>query len=558
MPRRRKACYRVSAQVWVGDMIDDDAARTAAAEARTRLERTVTQLSGTTVWPEAVFAEAREAVEAGVRAWLLRGKDSDLLALTADEALRLRAPSAVLDHARRIHDGEAHLRHLLRAGFGTMPGCLSSLREDYTSWRGAAERWCDEIAVLVDALEQAPAPPPPEGPARVEAGTLVGDLRGLMPAFIIARYDHQFRRRPRGGDLTGVFGVRVPPDDDGCSAGIWEGFILPFAYCRDENLRRGLASVVRVIAPLVRAPDCCEHEAMRAMEHVLQAEGLSELCPDVYGVGRWTALELTRAVFWDVLPAFEMVTAVRDGLGIRTEVLERRPVPWTSRGAFLDWIMDMPGTATDFTLFLALEAEGWRPVPSFGKLKGLFRPVHWWLPFLDRNVPQAPEPVAVALYHEPVDQEAIDLVIQLGARTVDLVLWNDYDPLPDLLDWLHAIASRNLPMGLDLEEGGDQVELLALPLDGDRLLIAVVDVGDDGARAAVVVQRGEFVGRFVAALKRFLRHVFIDDLWGWDTDDPPGYRDRLMAHPVLNRRVKVRPPAPEAPAPRGSGSGGCG
>lgn len=510
--------------------------------ARSDLDKVRSALKARQVHMGLLFNDMRAALNWSVEHWLLRNGETPGPSWHDQEARFLGiAPPDLRDEYLRVAGRIAVLANDLSDQ--VMPGVddIAIAAPSLASWRDKAGQWVmaaeSLIARITDPVRGLSIP---RGAKRIGRGALRGDLAGLMPCLVLARTGGNVQRWPKGGDTPGLFSFGESGYESS-KALICNGLLLPFALCRDPDLKTKLhAFSARLRArPNAGRPDAARYR--QELQAWLNREGLEFFRPaDMARVDAWARLTLDRDVFSRLSQAFDYVTVLLDGPGQPTKVLERAPFCWTSQGDLLDWCMgaeEPKYLQAPFHLYLAAEVEGIRPsLLESGDRKWLVRPDAYWEPFTRPTPGKDTVGVVIRLKQEKTDYGWVDLEIGLGDRTAIVILSDVYDPFPSLLNWLLATAEDDLPLAIDIDEESSKARLVAHALEEDRLLVAVLDCWEETSRAAAVVSRNDFLDAFRAELARFLSHGLSPERWQvLEEDDEKGtpYVERLLAHPFL-------------------------
>ncbi|MBF0247213.1 MAG: hypothetical protein HQL36_03950 [Alphaproteobacteria bacterium] len=516
--------------------------RQAETFARNDLAKVRSALKARQVHLGLLFNDMRGALNWAVEHWLRRNGEVPGPSWHDQEARFLGiAPPDIRDEYLRVAGSITGLANDLIGQVAPGVEDIAIAAPSLAPWRDKAGQWIAVAESLIARLTDPDAALSiPRGAKRIGRGALRGDLDGLMPCLVLARIGGNVQRWAEGGDTPGLFdfgegGYESP------GALIHKGLLLPLAFCRDPDLKFKLHACSDQIRARRTAGrrDAAGHR--QELQVWLDREGLDFLrLADKAPVGAWTRFALDREVFSRLLQTFDYVTALLDGPGQPTRVLERAPFCWTSQGGLLDWCMggeEPEHPLVPFHLYLAAEVEGMGPsLLESGDRKWLVRPDAYWEPFTRPAPDTDAAGVVIRLNQEEMDYGWVDLEIGLGDQTAVVTLSDVYDPFPSLLDWLLAVAEDDLPLAIDIDEEGSEACLVAHAFEEDRLLVAVLDRWQETSRAAAVVSRNDVLDAFRAELARFLRHGLRPDRWrGLEDDDDKGapYVERLLAHPFL-------------------------
>ena len=516
--------------------------RQAETFARSDLNKVRSALKARQVHLGLLFNDMRTALNWAVEHWLRRNGETPGPSWHDQEARFLSiAPPDLRDEYLHVAGSIADLANDLIDQ--VMPGVddIAIAAPSLASWRDKAGQWVmaaeSLIARITDPVRGLSIP---KGAKRIGRGALRGDLGGLMPCLVLARIGGNVQRRPKGGDTPGLFSF----GEGGCErskALTCKGLLLPFALCRDPDLKRKL----HAFSDRIRArPTAGRADAARyrqGLQAWLDRESLGFFrLADMARVDAWTRLTLDRDVFSRLSRAFDYVTVLLDGPGQPTRVLEQAPFCWASQGDLLDWCMgaeEPKYPQAPFHLYLAAEMEGMRPsLLESGDRKWLVRPDAYWEAFTRPAPGKDTADVVIRLRQEKMDYGWVDLEIGLGDQMAVVTLSDVYDPFPSLLDWLLAMAEDDLPLAIDIDEESAKARLVAHAFEEDRLLVAILDRWEETSRAAAVVSRNDFLDAFRAELPRFLRHELSLERWqALEEDDEKRtpYVERLLAHPFL-------------------------
>ena len=150
-------------------------------------------------------------------------------------------------------------------------------------------------------------------------------------------------------------------------------------------------------------------------------------------------------------------------------------------------------------------------------------------------------PVGVKL--EMIGYGWVYLHISLGEKTAEIHLSDVFDPFPELLDWLQAVATGDFPAEFDINEEGTFKTLVVHAFERDRLLFAVLGTFSETELVAGVVDRNALVAEFRRELNGFFRNreQFIPSEWvitreeEKQEDENHLYLDRILGHPFLSK-----------------------
>lgn len=429
----------------------------------------------------------------------------------------------------------------LQDAYLRIAGGLRGLAEAGQEGKRLVAAWVSDAEAVLAQLARPDRHTGLNGAKRIARGTLQGCLDVVTPGFVLAQFGGGYGRWARGGETPGLFDFGEP-SADGRGSHVRKGLLLPLSLCRDPGLRDTLGQFAALLVSASRddlAPDAVRRRL--ALQDWLDGHGLDVLrLMDEPPTTNWLRFSLKPAVFPRLLNRFDYVTAMLDGPAQPSRILEHAPFRWPSHGEFLDWCLDedLETPLYGFQLHFAAKVSGVRSILDGGARTRLLRPPSYWASFT------RPDPDAVCviptirLTQEPADYGWITLEIGLGDQTAIVMLSDVYDPLPTLLDWLQAVAAGDLPIGTIIDEEGPETMLVAHGLDDDRLIVAVLDRGEEATRAAALVRRAAFLAAWRAELSRFLRDEMDPDRWRCDGDDedgadPRGYVRSLMAHDFL-------------------------
>lgn len=91
-----------------------------------------------------------------------------------------------------------------------------------------------------------------------------------------------------------------------------------------------------------------------------------------------------------------------------------------------------------------------------------------------------------------------------------------YDPYPEMIEWLQAVAENRLPARLAIDEEGVGKTLIALPLDDGRIDLQIQDTleEEDGEILfRMRVDRRQLVQEFVSKFELFIQSYYQEEQW---------------------------------------------
>lgn len=493
------------------------------------------------VRPEEISWEMRAMMDFAARCWLMcRG---EALAVGWDEQIarfRELAPPDLRDAWVEVSDSMSALCDDLLALASPGSDTVDFDAPGVAPWRERAAAWLARAEPLVLRLaDPAAAPTVPHGVRRIGRGVLRGRLDDLMPCLVLTQGGGHARRWSDGGDTPGLFCFGEAYGESG-RLSCHEGILLPLAFCRDPVLGGKLHALAEMLSAGQAQGGRAKRISHPDLRDWLDGQGLGFLRPGERGHhDRWALFGLDQAVFAGLLRHFDHVTAVLDGPGERTQVLDRAPVPWNSHIELIGWSMgsaEVEYPLIPFQLFLASEVKGLRSLFEDVRRRSLVRPNAWWAPFTRPDPEATSAKAAIRLRDEAEAYGWIELELRLGEQTACVTLPEDNGTIPDLLDWLQGVAQGDLPLVVEIDEEGTEAHFHAHAFGDDRLLLAVIDRLVGLPRAAAVVDRAIFLETFRAELARFLREGLRPDNWLLDRvreGRTPRHVDRLLAHPFL-------------------------
>ena len=142
------------------------------------------------------------------------------------------------------------------------------------------------------------------------------------------------------------------------------------------------------------------------------------------------------------------------------------------------------------------------------------------------------------------------LRISLGEKTAEIRLSYAFDPFPELLDWLQAVATGDFPEEFYIDGEDELGKLVLRKFERNRLLFLVSGISetklrDDRSRLgreSVIVgilDRNAILAEFRRELNGFFRNQqrFIPSEW-WllnDEEEDQNQLDQILGHPFLSK-----------------------
>jgi hypothetical protein len=492
------------------------------------------------------FNHMQSALHWAVDAWLCLRGERCRLGWHDQEARFLRiAPRTLQDEYLRVAGNVTQLASDLLDVLGTAR--LDEVAVDHPTldaWRRQAKAWLADAEALVGELTNPDTASQPPGATRIESGVLRGRLDGLTPCLLLVRVGKTASYQASwaaGKTPQGIFDFGEP-NADRRHVHDYSGFILPLSLCRNARLRESLETFARLLlwpagvpaqdGITLQLPSDARGRHL-ALQTWLDEAGLGCLkMVDKNSVTRWTRFYFTPAATQSILCEFDYVTAVADRPGQPIRIIEHEAFRWASHGDLLDWCQldsreDLPINPFRLYMVSALSARS-AGLAGAEERRRLYRPLEYWTGATTPNR-------EVNMDRLRVRFDQFQLLLTLGERTAEIVLSEICDPFPELLEWLQCLAAGDLPISVAIDEEGSEAHIVAHSCGEGRLLIAVLDRWEYTARAAGVVQTGEFLGAFRLELTDFLRNRFDVKAWLYheNEEEQSAYRDELLQHPLL-------------------------
>jgi hypothetical protein len=370
-------------------------------------------------------------------------------------------------------------------------------------------------------------------------GALWGDLTALTPFLYISRLGmaRNFGHSAFGADERWFF--TLGETDDDARPGLWHsGIILPFAHCRDPNIR-ALGPALRGAG--IEAGNGTFRDRRRRADQVLSADaaGPQQLAERSRAEGFLT-LRASPELFPYLHAHFACVTEVMVAADGKVTVTQTEQFPWTTCGALIEWhhwLQQPTGyrAVPAMTPHIVIDAEDvfrrdFSQMFCATRARTDENPATWFV--LRPDVADA----AFAIRFVMHECGWAELQVTLDGVVFQIDLSNVYDPFPDILDWGREVLEGDLPAVVEIDEEGRHTCLTALPTDDPaRMLLRVSHPYLDRIAGEAVVPRRRFGKALQEELLRFFRDAFDPDHWDVDHGDgnEPTTREKSLAHPWL-------------------------
>lgn len=353
------------------------------------------------------------------------------------------------------------------------------------------------------------------------SGLLQGRLDGLLPAFYLCQHEAHstMLENSRAPRTPGMFALGEPGKPTQPNAQLRMGLLLPLRFCRDVQARQALQAVA-VEMEKTDTPMSARRQRVQAMLdkaflgdlQVRERESLDGFC----------ALKRSPGLIRLLHESFDYVSCVTDNPQGMVRVGSLARFHWQSWAELMDWHQSQCNEA-EFQDWPMLRPMLLSRVPQalhayhrhHRARAGLWRPedpiTRWFT--LRPNVPDAKLGIRLEMH----EAGWATLHMALDGVWEDVSLSEIYDPFDQLSAWGREIKEGNLPIGMDIDEEGSLVKLIALPTGNpERVLLRVMRKCCDDRQEVLlegIVQRRELGEGLRTELSRFFSEDFNPMHW---------------------------------------------